>query len=785
MKSIAIATLAAAVSAETAKTSPVAKVIDLLAGLQAKIIGEGEEAQKAYDEYAEWCEDTSKNVAYDIKTGQSNVVQLKATIAEETASAAALTAKVEDLAGSIATDEADLKAATEIRAKEQSDFAAEEKELVEVVDTLSRAVGILEREMQKGGAALLQNAGSVVQALTTMVEATELSSADGARLTAFVQSSQESDSDDDALGAPAAAVYEGHSGGILDVLGDLQQKAEDQLASSRQKETTALHNFEMLKQSLDDQIRFSNKDTDAAKKSLAESAEKKATATGDLEVTSKDLAEDLKNQGGLHQNCLTKAQDFEAATKSRAEELNALAAAKKVITEATSGAASQTYGLTQVSFLQAGSKISTSADLAKFEAVRFVRDLAAKQNSPALAQLASRMSSAMRLSSGSSDPFAKVKGLITDMLNKLEADADADASQKAYCDKEMAESHEKEDDLKNTIAKLSTKIDQMSSRSAKLKEEVAALQKSLAELARSQAEMDKARSEEKSVYDHDRPEMEQGLEGIKTALNVLRDYYAKGDAAHSSADGAASGIVGLLEVVESDFSKGLAEMIATEETAAASYDRETKENSVEKVTKDKDVLYKTKESVSLDKATAQASSDRSGNQVELDAVLEYLKKLDDMCIAKPDTYAERKARREAELAGLKEALTILEGQALLQKSSKRSLRDVVKAAQDPCAGCTNDGAQSYQKCALQYGDPCAELNGAGLVGGGPGKKKDVSCCMKKEKHARCLECKSMDCAHGTCTVNKKYYSEYSSQEANNKKDKNWDKKAMKAAGWGL
>jgi len=481
---------------------------------------------------------------------------------------------------------------------------------------------------------------------------------------------------------------------------------------------------------------------------------------------------------------MTKAQDFEASTKSRGEELNALAAAKKVIAETTSGAARQGYGLNQVSLLQVSSKISSKADLAKFEAVRSIRDLSMKLNSPALAQLASRMSSAMRVSSGSADPFAKVKGLISDMLAKLEADADADATQKAYCDKEMAESHEKEEEHKTLIAKLTTKIDQMSSRSAQLKDEVATLQKQLATLAKEQAEMNTMRASEKGTYDHDRPEMEQGLEGIKTALNVLRDYYAK-DKSHESADGAAGGIVGLLEVIESDFSKGLAEMIATEETAAAVYDRETKENSVEKVTKDKDELYKTKEYVGLDKAISQASSDRTGVQAELDAVLEYLTKLDDICIAKPDTYAERKSRREAELAGLKEALTILEGEALLQKTSTRTLRSIVKAAQDPCAGCTNDGVQAYQKCALEFGDACAELNSAGLVGGGPGKKKDVSCCMKKEKHNRCLECKSMDCAHGTCTVNKKYNSEYSDQEANNKKDKNWDKKAMKAAGWGL
>merc|ERR1719440_274832 len=103
-------------------------------------------------------------------------------------------------------------------------------------------------------------------------------------------------------------------------------------------------------------------------------------------------------------------------------------------------------------------------------------------------------------------------------------------------------------------------------------------------------------------------------------------------------------------------------MITTEETAAADYDRQTKENAVTKATKTQDVKYKTQESTKLDKATADAASDREGVQAELDAVLEYLGKLKDMCVAKAEPYAERKSRREAEIAGLREALQILEGE---------------------------------------------------------------------------------------------------------------------------
>merc|ERR1719238_759154 len=115
--------------------------------------------------------------------------------------------------------------------------------------------------MKKGGASMMQlkSANSLAQVLETMVDAAMFSAADASRLTALVQSS-DSDSDE-AVGAPAGAVYEGHSGGILDTLGDLMEKAQSQLEEARSKETTALHNFQMLKQSLEDEVKFAQKET--------------------------------------------------------------------------------------------------------------------------------------------------------------------------------------------------------------------------------------------------------------------------------------------------------------------------------------------------------------------------------------------------------------------------------------------------------------------------------------------------------------------------------------------
>merc|ERR1719401_2821269 len=203
--------------------------------------------------------------------------------------------------------------------------------------------------------------------------------------------------------------------------------------------------------------------------------------------------------------------------------------------------------------------------------------------SPALAQLAKSMASAMRFSAANGeDPFAKVKGLISDMITKLEEEAGVDAQQKAYCDKEMADTIVKKEEKTGAIEKLSTKIDQMKADSAQLKSSTATLQKELADLAATQQQMDKMRTEEKSLFNTQKKELTEGISGVQLALKTLREYYAQ-DKDHEAKEGAASSIMGLLEVVQSDFTKSLAEITMAEDSAQSEYETTTQANNIEKV----------------------------------------------------------------------------------------------------------------------------------------------------------------------------------------------------------
>jgi len=660
------------------QTSPLSKVLDLMAELTAKIVKEGEAEAKAYKEYFDWCDDMSKNAGFEIKTAEAKKEKLESKIGELTSSITVSTSKIDELVAAIAADDTELKDATAVRDKEAADFAKNEAELMDCIDTLERAINIISKEMAKNPAALAQidtsSTERLVQTLGAVIDAAGFAGADKQKLVALVQSQS---SDDQEPGAPESAVYKSHSSGIVDVLEDMKEKAEGSLSDLRKEETSSKHNFDMLKQSLEDQMAADTKDMDDEKAARAEATEGKATAEGDLAETIKMLKNTQDDLATASATCMQVAADHQATVTARSEELKAIATAKGILEKTTSGAASETYSMLQVA------RVQSRADLAGLEVVQIVKQLARKHHSSSLAQLASRMTAAIRFgTAGGEDPFAKVKGLIESMIAKLEEEAKAEATEKAYCDEEMAKTEAKRGELMDDVAKVSAKIDQAKSKSAALSADIKQLEAELAALMKSQAEMDKIRQEENAAYVQAKEDLTLGLSGVRQALSVLRDYYASDaslvqqpamPALHTKASGAGTSIIGILEVVESDFATGLAKEESQEEDAQSLYDEITQENKVTKTMKDQDLKYKTAEVKSLAKAVADMSSDKDSLDSELSAVNEYYAKLKDRCIAKPETYEERKTRREAEINGLKEALKVLETEtAFLQRSNRRT-----------------------------------------------------------------------------------------------------------------
>merc|ERR1719247_3322101 len=157
----------------------------------------------------------------------------------------------------------------------------------------------------------------MLDALNAVVDAASLSLHDKKKLTALARSQAAADEDDSDDGAPSPEAYKSHGGSIIDVLEDMREKAEGQLAEARKQESSAKHNFQMLKQSLEDQIEADSKELGEAKATKNAAAGTKAGAEGDLAVTNKDLADDEETLENMQADCQSKKDDHETSVTSR------------------------------------------------------------------------------------------------------------------------------------------------------------------------------------------------------------------------------------------------------------------------------------------------------------------------------------------------------------------------------------------------------------------------------------------------------------------------------------
>merc|ERR1719161_422922 len=180
------------------------------------------------------------------------------------------------------------------------------------------------------------------------------------------------------------------------------------------------------------------------------------------------------------------------------------------------------------------------------------------------------------------DHFVKVRGMIKDMIAKLEEDAAAEGDQKAWCDSEMEKATSQRDENNGNIEGDLAAKTKAESNIAKLEEEVQALMEEMSELSKALGEATELRNKEKAENTKALADATQGLEGTKKAMKILKDFYDnafiqikkssddqpetfEGDFAGNQ--GAASGIIGQLDVIKSDFEAAIDKTKADEEDA--------------------------------------------------------------------------------------------------------------------------------------------------------------------------------------------------------------------------
>merc|ERR1719156_325546 len=524
---------------------------------------------------------------------------------------------------------------------------------------------------------------AVVAGLKSIIDAQWVDVGSRRKLKSFLQaaSAAKEDADDElSFDQPQAKMvaYESSSGGIVKTIEEMQGKAEDTLSDLRKKEMGDAQTFAMLEQGLKDEIAHGEDKLSTAKKSKAASEEAKESATETLVETKKSKAADESYASTLKTECESKASEWEARQKSAAEEMGAIDKAKEIL---VSGVKAYVQMKIQTKKWNPDDDDESDAVTAKREkVVGILKSLSKTHHSFAFAQMASM---------AQSDPFVKIRGLIEDMIAKLLKEAEEEATQKAFCDAEMGKSKTSQDEKTMTLSKLQSRIDGATSTIAQNTEDIKTLEAEVAAIDKAQAEATAIRTKEKEDYMVASKDFKDSAEAVAKAIEVLKNFYegsllqvkasttlkskqpefggAKSDIAHT--------IISVLEMSEEDFTTLLAECEATEDEAVKAYEKLTDENKVSKATKQTEAKGKTSENKSMTVQLSHSEEDHASVSSELDAVNAYIDKLRPQCEEKAMSYEEKKAKREAEIAGLKEALEILEGGlALTQTSSLRGIK---------------------------------------------------------------------------------------------------------------
>jgi uncharacterized protein YoxC len=651
-----------------ADVSPVQKVIQLMQDMLAKGQQMKQDEEVKFAAYKQFCEGTAAEKKSSIEEAESEIEDLQAAIQKAESDAAVLAEDISGLDSDIAGWEEDKKEATAMREKEAADYAATHAEYEESLDALDRALIVLKKQSADVPQGFMQD--DMVALLQEVTRKRKVPASAKRTLLSFL--ALRIRQDPLAVSAPQASAYEFQSGGVVEMLENLMEKFMEEKRDLEKDEMGAKHAYDLMMLELKDSISAAESMRGAKAKIKAQREETAAGAKGDLAGTTSAKDEDTKYLEDLNAQCEQKSNDFQARQQMRSEELEAIQKAIEIISSPdVAGNSEKHLSLVESSFALRASRASVKVDPTKQEIVAYLQHKANSLNSRNLNLLAEQMGA---------DPFAKVKKMIDGMITKLLEEANEEADHKGWCDKEMGVNAQTRDDKTEEVNTLSAEVDKLKADIMKLAQQVADLSTAISEIDAAVAKATAIREAEKEKNKETIEDAEAAQTAVGQALAVLKDFYKKAatataftqqtatpaeeapetfDEPYQGMGGASGGVVGMMEVIQSDFSKLEAETTAAEEEAAKEYDRLMAESKKDKAVKLADMDYKKKSKTEAESDLSDSESDMKGAEKELDAALVYYEKLKPACVAQPVSYEDRVAKREAEIESLRTALKIL------------------------------------------------------------------------------------------------------------------------------
>merc|ERR1719171_3185433 len=655
--------------AQKERVTPVEKVLELLHGMLEKAKKEKHEEMMQFAAYKQFCDDTIAKKKEEIAAAEEKIEQLVAEMEKLEAYILQLTKDIKKLLEDVATWEAEIKAATETRAKEKADYDALHQDYSESVDALQRAIAVLKEQAKDvaGSDKTVGEFGKVSLAQVSDLKNLKLIP-DDAKQTIDSFLAQDPDAGL-AVTAPEANAYEFQSHGVIEMLEKLLDKFMGELNDLIKKEKNAVQAFEMMVMDLKAQIAQAEQEVSEKTTLKAKKKEALAVAAADLEETKAMKVADEKYLADLMAECEQKAADFAARQKLRAEEIEAIEKAIEIISSAAVQGNAEKHLPTLVQ--------SAAASLAQLRAeaqsptqmlvAKYLQDKASELKSRVLSTLAVRVME---------DPFRKVKKMIKDLITKLMEEAAEEADHKGWCDTELSTNEQTRKEKTAMVETLMAEIDQLEADIAKLTEEIAELTKAIAELDAAMAKATAIRQAEKAKNAETIDDAKEAQTAVAQALVILKDFYEKAgeataliqqkppifDEPYKGLQSESGGVIGMLEVIESDFARLEADTKAAEEMAQKAYDEFMTDSEVDKAAKVADMEHKTAKKQDTEQVLTTKKEDMAGTQKELDAANAYYDKLKPSCVTVAVSYDDRVAQRKAEIQSLQEAYKILNGE---------------------------------------------------------------------------------------------------------------------------
>merc|ERR1719418_374547 len=267
--------------------------------------------------------------------------------------------------------------------------------------------------------------------------------------------------------------------------------------------------------------------------------------------------------------------------------------------------------------------------------------------------------------------------MIKDLITRLMEEANEEAEHKGWCDTELSTNEQTRKEKTDAVETLHAEIDQLEASIAKLTEDIGDLTSAVAKLQEEMAEATKIRQDEKAKNAQTVKDAQEAQTAVAQALTVLKEFYAKAgdatalvqqeppaifDSPYKGMQAENGGVVGMLEVIESDFARLEADTKAAKASAQKEYDTFMTDSKVDKAAKTQDIEHKTTKRQDESQALNTKQQDLEGTQKELDAALAYFDKLKPSCVDAGVSYEDRVARRKEEIKSLQEALRILNGE---------------------------------------------------------------------------------------------------------------------------